>query len=89
MELKEESSSMDKLIEKAKRWVQARLSDGDQRPWLEAEPPSSYGNPAYRVRLLVLQGSPPRGLVLANYCLNTVKAMDSQMKRSRTFTYRY
>ena len=78
---------MEDLIEKAKRCVEKHYGAGRyKRPWLDAEPPHSYGNALYRVRLFVLAGSPPKGFVLANYGTGTVKAFDSRMKHLFTFT---
>ena len=75
-----EVSMMDKLIEKAKQCVEGRWPDGNQ---------NSYGDSAWRVRLFVLQGSPPKGFVLANYGTYTVKAFDSLMKHIYTFQRRW
>ena len=36
-----------------------------ERPWLSASPPDSYHDPDQRVSVAVLQGSPPKGLVVA------------------------
>jgi hypothetical protein len=84
----EEENSMDELIKKAKDCVEKRWPGVEERPWLEAEPPDSYKDPFWRVRLFVLQGSPPKGFVLANYGTHTVKAFNSEMKHLYTFKRR-
>ena len=55
------------------------------REWLESEPPDSYGDEQYRVRLWVLEGSPPKGYVLADYRTAAVVALDGGFSRKRAF----
>ena len=68
---------MKKLIDKAKlsvirSWEQKDTTD---REWLEANL-DSYENDSSRVKILVLEGSPAKGIVLANYGINEVSAID-------------
>lgn len=76
---------MEKLIEGAKqlveKWCGCHLGD---RQWLEAEPPCSYGNRSYRVRLFVLEGSPPKGYILADYVNRIVKVFGVSFRSTKT-----
>lgn len=62
------------FIERAKLRVEKNYSckPGDRR-WLAGSPPDSYESETYRVELLVLEGSPPKGFVLATH--NAVLAL--------------
>ncbi|MCK9616157.1 MAG: hypothetical protein M0R48_11815 [Candidatus Omnitrophica bacterium] len=63
-------------IEKAKRKVeQAYHTEPGQRAWLESSPLDSYEDESYRVKLFVLEGSPCKGYVLADYGRMIVKPM--------------
>jgi len=77
-----------KLIEKAKRRVilAYERSAHTDRPWLEASPPDSYSSPNYRVKVFVLEGSPPKGMVLANYGGHVAIAFDCHGRQ--LYTYR-
>ena len=76
---------MEQLIERAKRlvehWYNCRQGE---RPWLEAEPPYSYDNPEYKVKLLVLEGSPPKGYILVDYSYRMVKLFGVRFFKSKT-----
>ena len=61
------------LVEKAKSDVTS-ATHGRQRKWLEANI-DSYGSPNFRIRVLVLEGSGPRGIVIVNYYLGKVHAL--------------
>jgi len=76
---------MDKLIEKAKRLAEEWYGcSAGKRQWLEAEPPHSYGDPSYRVRLFVLEGSPPKGYILADYSYRLVKVFSANFLKTET-----
>ena len=65
---------MNSAIEKAKRKVeQAYHTEQGQRAWLESSPLDSYEDELYRVKLFVLEGSPCKGYVLADYGRMIVK----------------
>ena len=72
------------LIDKAKRFIISRVEDGDERKWLSANV-DSYETSTQRITLFVLEGSPPRGYVIANYSTLTVKAFSIQDKTLRTW----
>ena len=62
------NSLMNAAIEKAKRKVeQAYHCSPGQRTWLESNPLDSYGCDSFRVKLFVLEGSPCKGYVIADY----------------------
>lgn len=75
-ELKKEL--FEKTIERAKRTVEKHCgSKPGGRRWLVACPENSYQNEEYEVRLLVLEGSPPKGCILADYASGIVKAFSA------------
>ena len=59
--------------------------DEYNRKWIVGNPPDSYGDPEYRVAVYVLEGSPPRGTVLADYWHGVVKCWSASYRNSRTF----
>ncbi|OFV66809.1 MAG: hypothetical protein SBU_000102 [Candidatus Syntrophoarchaeum butanivorans] len=79
--------TMKKLIEKAKRVVVRRYEGKDEtsRAWLRASPPDSYEEDNYRVELWVLEGSPPKGYVLASHGIGQVKAFDWSLRCIKTY----
>ena len=81
---KEREKVMDIFIEKAKKLVER--GEKVEREWLEAEPPNSYSSSDYRVRLFVLEGSPPKGYVLADYASGVVRAFGLSLRA--LYTYR-
>ena len=66
------------------RKVWAGDLNGNRR-WLEAEPPHSYGDELYRVRLWVLEGSPAKGYVLADYGTGAVVAIDGGFSHKKVY----
>ena len=83
--------SIEDLIAKAKNHVRKSFAgdlDGT-REWLEAEPPHSYGDEQDRVRLWVLEGSPPKGYVLADYRTGAVVALDGGFSRKKVYRRHY
>jgi hypothetical protein len=68
------------LIEKAKKYVWDAYDHQvvkTQRSWNEA----SVDHEGYRIRIIVLSGSPPKGYVIANYGRNTVQAFNAWDKK--------
>jgi hypothetical protein len=58
--------SLDQIIEHAKRIVEVAYGcQPGERRWLESSPPNSYKESRWRVQISVLEGSPPKGYVLA------------------------
>ena len=72
------------LIEKAKRRVELTYG-GVKRKWLVAKPENSYDSNMYSVKLLVLEGSPPKGYILADYCYGIVKGFGVRMEPIHTW----
>jgi len=59
---------MNAAIDKAKRKVEeAYHTKPGQRAWLESNPLDSYESDAFRVKIFVLEGSPCKGYVVADY----------------------
>ena len=56
--------SREKAINAAKALVVRHYGDTG-RQWLVGSPPDSYTDPDYRCELHVLEGSPPKGYVIA------------------------
>jgi hypothetical protein len=72
--------NVDKYMEIMIEWAKnALLKHNTGRKWLECSPPDSYSESEYKIRVFVLEGSPPRGIVVANYGVRKVKAFDSDM----------
>jgi hypothetical protein len=81
--------TMESLITKAKRAVErqrlARCGEAPTRRWLEATPDHSYRDERYRVTIYVLEGSPPRGYVIASWGANRVKAYAGDFRKRLPF----
>ena len=84
----QERPNFESLIEKAKLSVIKSYERGatTTRPWHTVSTPNSYGDPACRVTLMVLSGSPPKGFVLVNYARQTAVAMDAWHKIIHIYT---
>ena len=82
----EMSGIINELIEKAKLKVFSTCPhpDDNERPWLEADI-DSYSSKSTRIKLLVLEGSPPRGIIIVNYPLGTVTAINMYNQRLHTW----
>lgn len=75
---------MEQLINEAKKLVVRRADDGSERKWLETEV-VPYGSPSEKVRFLVLEGSPARGYIIANYGMEKVTAFGCDGTRLKTY----
>ena len=53
------------------------LGPPTERKWLEASPPDSYQDSDYRVTVFVREGSPQKGMVIADYGRGVVMAFDA------------
>ena len=53
------------------------LGPPPERNWLEASPPDSNQRSEYRVTIYVREGSPPKGMVIADYGHGVVMAFDA------------
>ena len=73
---------LSKLIEQAKVWCISQCIDGNKRKWLEANL-NSYSAHSNEVKVLVLEGSPPRGIIISNLPLHAVWAFNAQGKLRR------
>jgi hypothetical protein len=81
--------SIEEFIEKCK---QAVIKDYEgkettDRPWLEAHV-DSYGSAKYRIQVFVLEGSPAKGYVVANYGHTRVQAFDGRGKKLVEYSLR-
>lgn len=78
---------VDELIEEAKQIVIKKYEHKDttKRKWLEANL-DSYENPNHRIRVLVLEGSPAKGYIIANYGTARVTAFDVYDKKLKGLT---
>ena len=81
--MRENKEEVEILVRKAKKRVEGRTSEG--RKWLEASPENSYDSEDYKVKVFVLEGSPPKGYVLADYCYGIVKAFGIRMQPLHTY----
>ncbi|GAN34101.1 MAG: hypothetical protein DYG83_03405 [Candidatus Brocadia sp. AMX2] len=73
---------MEQLIEQAKKLIAKRWDEG--RKWLETSL-DSYGDKSYRVSLFVLEGSPAKGYIIANYGMGRVTAFGCDGTRLKTY----
>ncbi|GIK23660.1 MAG: hypothetical protein BroJett005_30740 [Ignavibacteriota bacterium] len=74
---------MEQLIEQAKRLIEKKFDPG--RKWLEASL-DSYNADSNRVTLFVLEGSPAKGYIIANYGTKQVIAFDYYGRKRRTYS---
>ena len=78
---------MEEMIEMAKKAVtEAYGADGDKRLWLGPVELTPYktrdsSSPSCLMRFWALEGTPMRGLVIANYGIEEVVAFDGHFKR--------
>ncbi len=54
---------------------------GAEREWLCAIPADSYGEREHRIEIRVLQGSPPRAIMIVNHGHKSVSVYDSSGRR--------
>lgn len=72
--LEEAKKSMENEISRAKKLL--TVGHGIETPiWLEATPEHSFGKEEHMVRIFVLEGSPPKGYILADYAHGLVKTL--------------
>lgn len=77
---------IDGLLEQAKRYMEDHCGgDLSVREWLEATPPDSYGDCAYRASLYVLSGSPPKGYIILDWEYPQAKTFTAHMAHMKTF----
>jgi hypothetical protein len=79
---------MTELVKKAKKLVAEWCGGWTGRPWVEVAL-DSYENSRYRVALMVYEGSPAKGTVVADYGNGTVTAISQggqSWRRWRTKT---
>jgi hypothetical protein len=70
--LEEAKKLMENKIDRAKKLL--TVGPGIDAPrWLEATPEHSFGKEEHMVRIFVLEGSPPKGYILADYTYGLVK----------------
>jgi len=78
---------MELMIEKAKlRVIKSYERNGTTtRAWLEMHV-DSYENPGQRLQVFVLEGSPVKGMVVANYGFDSVSAFSCWGQRLKTYS---
>lgn len=76
--------AFEKAIEKAKSIIMKRRKGEEGRNWLIGIPRCTDCSLMYEVRLYVLEGSPPRGYILADRISGIVKCWDIYMTRPYT-----
>ena len=83
------SSDFSRAIEKAKHQVEVWCGCvGSGRRWLTASTIDSYNDPNYRIELFVLEGSPAKGYVVADWGNRTLRIQCFDLsKLYRSFSY--
>lgn len=72
------------MIDQAKHQVEVWYKCvGDGRKWLTTNPIDSYSDPEWRIEIWVLEGSPAKGNVVADWGNRCVKAQC--FSRSKTY----
>ncbi len=83
--LEEAKKSMENEINRAKKLLLVGYGTDTPR-WLEATPEHSFGKEEHMVRILVLEGSPPKGYIFADYTHGLVRVLRSKdLKTIKTF----
>lgn len=84
--IEEAKKSMEKEINRAKKMLEVGHGDTGTHRWLEATPEHSLGKEEHMVKIFVLEGSPPKGYIFADYTYGLVKAMrGTDMRTIKTF----
>lgn len=83
--LEEAKKLMEDEINRAKKLL--TISAGlETHKWLEATPEHSFGKEEHMVRILVLEGSPPKGYILADYTYGLIKTLrGTDLRTIKTF----
>lgn len=83
--LDEAKKLMENEINRAKKLL--TFGPGIETPrWLETTPEHSFGKEEHMVRIVVLEGSPPKGYILADYTHGLVKILRGvDLKTIKTF----
>lgn len=72
--LEDAKKLMESEINRAKKLL--IIGPGIETPrWLEAIPEHSFGKEEHMVRIIVLEGSPPKGYIIADYTHGLVKIL--------------
>ena len=83
--LEEAKKSMENEISRAKRMLEVGYGGTEPR-WLEAAPEHSFGKEEHMVRIFVLEGTPPKGYILADYTYGLVKTLrGTDLRTIKTF----
>lgn len=83
--LEEAKKSMETEINRAKKLL--TVGAGIETPrWLEATPEHSFGKEEHMVTIFVLEGSPPKGYIFADYTHGLVKTLrGTDLRTIKTF----
>lgn len=90
----EKKAMMAYAIEEAKRRVERWYHCKDNCEWIEASFTDLEGNPicttlgSDKYRVFIIQGSPPRGCVIADYGNNGTVKMHSLLFWNKTYTFK-
>lgn len=68
-------------IFKSKIFIESLYTEETPFKWLYTKPFDSYGNEQNRMEMHILEGEPPGGVIIANYKLCTVIALDMDMRQ--------
>lgn len=74
-----EYNIMDAIF-KAKVYIEALYPESVDPRWFYTKPYHSFSDEENTVKFYVLEGSPPRGFIIANYALGIVVAFDNHMR---------
>ena len=83
--LEEAKKLMEDEINRAKRLLIVG-SNIETPKWLEATPEHSFGKEEHMVKIIVLEGSPPKGYIFADYTHGLVKTLrGTDLRTIKTF----
>ena len=84
--IEEAKKSMENEIGRAKKMLEVGYGSTGTPRWLEATPEHSFGKEEHMVRIFVLEGSPPKGYIFADYTYGLVKTMrGTDLRTIKTF----
>lgn len=83
--LEDAKKLMEDEINRAKKLL--TIGRGIESPrWLEATPEHSFGKEEHMVKVFVLEGSPPKGYIFADYTYGLVKTLrGTDLRTIKTF----
>jgi len=79
--------TLDELIQKAKEKIEQNYGKQPGRKWLDAHA-DSYGNPTYRIQILVWEGSNAKGYIVINHGTGRIRAYGVNDKLLWTYNFK-